>query len=400
MPDHLTNATVKRLEIPTKGNRITYDGDVAGFGLRVTAGGSRSFILNYRTKAGRERRITIGQFPNWKTVDARQEARRLRQEIDRGSDPLGELEDARSAPTMAGLFDRIEAEHVVRKRTLTANEYKRMLRLHIRPHFGQHTKVADVQFEDVEALHRSVTKNVGPYQANRVLALLSKTFNLAVKWRMRSDNPTRGVERNPEHKRQRYARPDELERLLAALNAHPDRQAVDVIRVLLLTGSRKGEVMTMRWSDVDLTTGKWTKPAASTKANRVHEIPLSAPARQLLAEIAKRRTSRKPDGFVFPSDTSASGHVSDVGNAWRRICKAAGITGLRVHDIRHSYSSQLASSGVGLHVIGALLGHTQPQTTHRYAHLFDDPLRAATEKVGAVIAGKASAEVVPLKGSR
>ncbi len=400
MNDHLTDAIIKRIEPPTKGNRITYDDDVAGFGIRVTAGGARSFILNYRTKAGRERRITIGQFPNWKAVSARQEARRLRQEVDRGGDPLGDLEATRAAPAMAALFDRIEAEHVVRKRTLTANEYKRMLRLHIRPHFGQHTKVADVRYEDIEALHRAVTKKAGPYQANRVLALLSKAFNLAVKWRMRPDNPCRGVERNPEHKRQRYARPDELERLSAALNAHSDKQAVDVIRVLLLTGCRKGEAMTMRWSDIDLATGKWTKPAASTKANRIHEVPLSAPARQLLAEIGARRTSEKQGGFVFPSDTSASGHVADIGNAWRRICKAAGISGLRPHDLRHSYASHLASAGIGLHVIGALLGHTQPQTTHRYAHLFDDPLRAATERVGAIISGRPIADVIPIKGGR
>ena len=114
-----------------------------------------------------------------------------------------------------------------------------------------------------------------------------------------------------------------------------------------------------------------------------HRIPLSAPARQLLTNIRKQDETAK---FVFPGP-GPRGHRTSVKRDWAQVCKAAGIAGLRVHDLRHSYASQLASAGVGLHVIGALLGHSQPQTTHRYAHLFDDPLRQATERVGAIVEG-------------
>ena len=131
MSQHLTDAVVKRLPVPDTGNKITYDEGARGFGVRVTAGDFRGFILNYRTKAGRERRITIGGFPTWSTVAAREEARRLKQEIDRGADPLADIEDSRTAPTMAELCDRFEKEHVVRKREKTADDYRRLLRLHI-----------------------------------------------------------------------------------------------------------------------------------------------------------------------------------------------------------------------------------------------------------------------------
>ena len=147
----------------------------------------------------------------------------------------------------------------------------------------------------------------------------------------------------------------------------------------------------MRWADVEA--GVWTKPGATTKRRTEHVVPLSAPARQLLA--ARERTS----DFVFPG--RHGGHRVNVKSNWRRVCKAAKIRGLRIHDLRHSFASQLASAGVGLHVIGGLLGRTQAQTSHRYAHLFHDTLQAATEKAGAIITGQPSAEIVsPPKGRR
>jgi integrase len=400
--EHLTDAAVKKLPAPQRGNRVTYD-EVAGFGIRVTAAGARAFILNYRTKAGRERRITIGGFPNWSTVAARVEARRLKQEIDRGSDPLADIADERAAPTMAELADRFIAEHVNRKRATTARDYGTMLTKYIRPHFGAHTKVADVQFENIDALHRKITNLGFAYQANRCMAVLSKMFSLAVKWRMRPDNPAKGVERNTESKRARYLSGDELGRLTKALAKHLDQQSANVIRLLLLTGARKGEVLGARWGDLDLTAGTWSKPASSVKQNEAHHVPLSAPARQLLSEIADAQAGKHRRGlgeFVFPGP-GGSGHQVDIKDSWRSLCKAAGISGLRVHDLRHSFAPQLASGGASLPLIGALLGHSNPTTTHRYAHLFDDPQRAAVERVGAVItaAGKDAKQPAQFKSS-
>jgi integrase len=295
------------------------------------------------------------------------------------------------APTVDDLADRFEEEHLPRKRPSTANDYRSILAGHIRPALGRR-KVASLLYEDIDGLHRSVTKNAGPYRANRVLTVMSKMCTLAVQWRWRTDNPCRHVPRNDEHKRKRYLSAAELERLSKALTEHDDRDAADVFRLLLLTGARRGEVLAARWRDIDLETGTWSKPGSTTKQKTDHIVPLSAPARQMLA--ARGQDSE----FVFPG--RSGGHRVAVKSDWARICKAAEISGLRVHDLRHSYAAQLASAGVGLHTIGALLGHSNPTTTHRYAHLFDDPLRAATEKVGAIISGKPSAEIKPMQRRR
>jgi integrase len=395
MAQHLTDAIVKRLPLPARDKRVIYDSTQPGFGVRVTANGHRSFVLNYTVRGtGRERRFTIGALPNWSTVGARTEARRLRRLIDSGIDPLGQIEDGRAAPTVADLIERFEKEHFPRLRPGTVNGYRKLFQNHIRPHFGAHTKVSEVDFASIDRLHRKVTAAGGPYAANRAASLLSKMFTLGIRWGMANANPCKGVERNLEAKRKRYLSGDELARLIQALSEHPNKQSADIIRMLLLTGARRGEVLSMRWDQIDLQTGIWIKLASATKQKADHTVPLSAPARQLLSEIR----DQKPSGeFVFPSDRSR--HRVDVNVSWQRIRKAAGISGLRIHDLRHSFASQLASGGASLPLIGALLGHSNPATTARYAHLFQDPQRAAVEKVGAVVinAGKGAVVPTPLK---
>ena len=402
---HLTDAIVRRLHAPSKGNRLTYDDEVRGFAICVTAAGTRSFVLNYQFRStGRERRFVIGQFPSWSTTNGRAEAKRLRQQIDQGGDPLAALQ-AERAPTMIELLSRFDAEHVaVRLRAGTQRHYRSLIRKHVVPFFGPHIKVSEVRFEDIDALHRKVTKTGGPIAANRATAVLSKAFSLAKRWGWRDDSPVHSVERNSEVKRKRYLSGDELAALLKVLATYPDQQVSNIIRLLLLTGARSGEVTSMRWSDINLSEGTWLKPASTTKQKMDHHAPLSAPARQLLSELRAQDTD---GGWVFPSRASTTGHVASFEHAWLAICQLAGISDLHVHDLRHSYASQLASSGASLPLIGSLLGHSNPATTARYAHLFVDVQRAATERVGAVInaaAGKGdTAEPVPflpLKGGR
>jgi integrase len=393
----LADAIVRRLPLPQQGKHITIDADVPGFGARVTANGARSYVLRYTTRAGRERTYTIGDATVWRCTDARDKARELRREIEDGGDPLGDIEAERAAPTMLDLIERFRSEHLPKKRPRTACEYGYLLQLHIEPHFGQHTKVADVRFEDVDALHRKITKSGSTYAANRCIAVLSKMFSLAIHWHMRETNPAKGIERNKEYHRRRYLTGDELIRLTKALTKHPDKGAADAIRLLLLTGARRGEVLSMRWEDVE--DGIWSKPPSSTKQKEHHQVPLSAPALQLLADIRKRQRPRVE--FVFPGH-GATGHRVELKKDWAALCKAAGIEGLRIHDLRHSYASQLVSGGASLPLIGALLGHSNPLTTSRYAHLFRDPLKEATERVGAVIeaAGKPAKPVLKLKRGR
>jgi integrase len=404
--DHLLTGTdIRKLSEPAEGNEITYDGgagSVPGFGIRVTAKGAKSFILNYRTRSGRERRHTIGSWPDWTATDARAEARRLRRLIDDGGDPLADIEAEREAPTVSDLIDRFETEHLTLRRAGTARDYRSAINLYIRPHF-KNRRVAEVTFADCDQLHHKISAAGHRRRANTVIAILCKVFNLAARWGMRPDgtNPCKGIERNGEVKRRRYLKGDELARLTQALAKYPDKQAADVFRLLLLTGSRRGEVLTAKWADIDLTAGLWSRPASSTKQKQDHEIPLNAPARQLLSEIRERQMGKHrilPE-FVFPGH-GATKHIVEVKRAWRTICRSANLTDLRIHDLRHSYASELVSSGASLPLVGALLGHASPTTTARYAHLKLDPLRRATERVGAAVEaaanGKPASPAVPL----
>ncbi|MGH7032494.1 MAG: tyrosine-type recombinase/integrase, partial [Stellaceae bacterium] len=248
----------------------------------------------------------------------------------------------------------------VRKRTAEAD--RATLNQIIRPRLGS-KKVAEVAHTDIEALHRKLRAT--PYRANRVVALLSKMFALSVKWGMRPDNPARGIERYQEHRRERYLRPDEIARLGAALDAHPNQQSANAVRLLLLTGARRGEVLGARWSDIDLEAGVWTKPGATTKQKTIHRVPLSEAAVSLLKGIkagdeAKAQRAREAgkfyqhSRFVFPGK-GPDEHLGEIKHFWASICETAKIEGARIHDLRHTYASLLASEGSSLPIIGQLL---------------------------------------------
>jgi integrase len=333
-------------------------------------------VLNYYTKAGRERRYTIGAVGAWKIAAARLKAKELRRVIDDGGDPIGELESQREAPTVKELVERALSEHFARKAADYAKDNERIARAYILPAMG-HLKVADVSFSDTSRLHHKVTEEAGPYRANRVLSSLSKMMSLAMKWGMRTNNPCQGVEKNREEKRERYLSADELSRLLGALSGFEDRSAANALMLLLLTGARKGEVLGAKWNEFDLAAGVWAKPASTTKQRKSHRVPLSPQALELLLAMYEARAS----DYLFP----VRGHAY-LQRQWDVIRRRAGLEDFHVHDLRHSFASILASRGLSLPVIGGLLGHSDVKTTARYAHLLDDTLRAATAAAGAVIA--------------
>lgn len=385
MPEKLTADLIRKTTPPATGSRVIRDTEIPGFGLRITAGNVRAFILNYH-HAGIERRLTIGQIPAWSLAAAREEAKALRKRIDRGEDPLAERTAAREAPTVSDLCDRFVKDELPRKRPSTRREYTSLIDKQIRPRLGSR-KVAAVGYADVDELHRRLAKT--PYRANRCIAVLSRMMSLAIKWRMRPDNPCRGIERFHEDRRERMLSPAEIARLADALAKHPDQSVANAVRLLLLTGARRGEALGATWAQFNLDTGVWTKPAATTKSNRDHRVPLSAPARALLSAMLK--AAEDDAAFLFPGKPGAP--LTDIKHSWQAIRERAKLDNVRLHDLRHTFASVLASSGASLPMIGALLGHTQAATTHRYAHLYDDPLREATERVGAIITGGPKAPV-------
>jgi integrase len=405
MPTKLTPALVAGAMGPAddKAYNLISDSEVIGLGLRTTKAGAKAWTFSYRSHSGVSRRLTIGNAADWPLKLARDEARRLRRLVDQGHDPMGERHELRAAPTVADLVARWRTEAAPKKRARSLVDDESMIAQHVLPALGQ-MKVADVRRGDIDQLHRKISRTGAKVRANRVVALLSRMFSLAVIWEMRTDNPVKGIDRNPEMARHRYLEGDELERLLAAVAAHPNRQAAHVIELLLLTGARRSEVLTMRWEQLDLQNGIWTKPASATKQARVHRIPLSAPARQVLGEIKQAaeekaaKYRRDPPPWVFPA-RYGGGPLTDVKHGWAAICRTAGINDLHLHDLRHAYATFLASAGLSLPIIGRLLGHSQPGTTNRYSHLQLDPLRAATDRVGAIVTAAKTGyqgDVVPL----
>ena len=380
MREKISDKLVRATEPPAGRISTTiWDTEVVGFGFCITQAGARSFVLRYRID-NRERRLTIGSYPDWSVTAAREEAKAIKRLVDIGRDPLQERDDRRSAPTVADLAKRYLEEHASHKAEHAYRDQTAMFSRLVLPRIGR-MKVTEVKHADIDQLHREISKRTR-IQANRVAQVLRKMFNLAIRWEYRTDNPVTGLVFNAEVPRNRYLSPEEIRRLTDVLAEHPNQRCANVIRLLLLTGARRGEAMNATWDQFDLDNGVWTKPSSHTKQRREHRVPLSQAAAILLREI--RAGQPRFCRFVFPGETPDH-PLTEIKGFWDRVRTRAGIPDVHIHDLRHTYASILVSSGLSLPIIGALLGHTQTQTTARYSHLFDHPLREATERVSAVV---------------
>jgi integrase len=402
--EKLSDSSARKALPPTRGQLFLWDAEIKGFALRVTSGGAKSFVLDYRVD-GRQRRITLGNYPDWTIQAARAAAKAMKREVDQGHDPMGERQALREAPTMQDLWERYKTEKLSKKAERTQLDETSMWQKIILPRLAK-TRVADIKYNDLDELHRDITSiRKTPVRANRTIEVLRGAFNLAIRWHWRQDNPAKGIQRNPEEKRERYLNKTDIMALARALNEQKEVASANAIKLLMLTGARRGEVLNATWDMFDLDQGIWVKPSAHTKQRRIHRVPLSGPAIELLRSIRTEATSQ----FVF---CGAGGKaLIDIKRTWSSACKAAGLTtqvpkrtrsgnvvvdssgapimidqpNVRMHDLRHSFASILVSAGASLPLIGQLLGHTQAQTTHRYAHLFDRPMRDAAEAVGAFV---------------
>jgi len=364
---------------PAEHTFICWDTEVTGLGCRVTPKGHKAFVLQYRIN-GRERRMTIGEFGTWSVPVARDEANTLKLRVDRGEDPLQEEQDKRGSPTVNGLIERYRQDVLPTRRLETQRTYDHFLKM-IAKAIGRR-KVADIRLADIDKLHKSMKAN--PSSANMLLTTASVLFGKAVKWDLIDRNPCRGVERYDLEPRERFLSQEEIARLSDVLTAWPHRRAAAAIRFLLLTGARRGEVLQMRRSDVDFERAVWSKPSHHTKSKKLHRVPLSAGALEVLASVEGEQPFK-----------------CDLFREWAKIRKIANLEDVRIHDLRHTHASLLASAGASLPMVGKLLGHVRAETTLRYSHFYDEPLREATEGVANKIAsaGKPKAPVVDLKST-
>jgi integrase len=359
-----------------------WDHQIKGLGVRVTRAGVKTFVLSYRAKGRTKRLMKLGRFGEMTLTEARQRARRLLVQIADGKDPLAIRGESRKVLTVRELGQRYLTEHAIPKKKPDGSaEDARKLRVYIYPAIGA-LPVEDVRREHIHALHHSMRAT--PTTANRTVALLSKMFNLAEAWGLRMDatNPTRHLQRYKERPRERYLTREELDRLgevLRQIDAEGSEtpQAVAAIRLLLLTGCRKGEILTLQWQHIDFQRGlihfQDTKTGNKT-------VPLSPAVQSILEQLP--RFLDNP--YVLPG-RYAKGHLIGLNHIWQRIREQANVPDLKIHDLRHSFASFGAGGGLGLPIIGKLLGHRNVSTTARYAHLADDPVRIAAEQVSGEI---------------
>jgi integrase len=459
----LTTKLIKDTPPPATGAIILWDGDLPGFGLRISAGDVRTFFLNYRI-GGSERRIKIGRLPQWVCEDvrlpkglspqeideraersnnAREVAQALRRRVDKGEDPQEQKRERREAPTVADLIARYRNDHMpglALDEPGRRNDELRKLAI-VETALGSRTPVAEVHFGDIEAMHKKITARGRSVRANRILALASAMFGLARKplagenkaW-LEGRNPCEGIKKNRECGKERFFSERELAAIHDALTTLSG-QAADCIRLIMLTGCRPAEAAKSKWAEFDSEPGFWIKPPTNTKQRRVHRAPLAPPALELLERM--RVTRDRDETRVFPPRQGGSRinlrpiwlMVRDRASValWadgappiaelvadlyaglartpsvRECREEAGRRGVklptalldgRLYDLRHSFASTGAGSGLSLPVIGRLLGHANPSATQRYAHLADDPLRRAADQIGSTIAnaGKGGSE--------
>jgi integrase len=399
----MSNITKRAVDALVAGqaDSFLWDNDLPGFGVRCRPSGAKSYFLKYRVGT-RQRWHTIGRHgAPWTAEEARKEAMRLLGEIASGNDPGAKREVDRQAATVADLCELYLAEGVATKKPSTVRNDRSRIAAHIKPLLGWR-KIREVTRADIERFQRDVAAGrtaadrktgyrgrsivTGGQGAARLsMILLSAIFSFAVHRGLRTDNPCSAVARYKPGKSERFLLAAEQVRLGEALataeQSGTNPNAIAVIRVLALTGARAGEILSLRWSEVDFERQCLRLSDSKTGAK---VIPLGSAAMRVIAE-----QERLAD-YVFPG--THAGPLGSVGKIWRGVRDSAGLEGTRLHDLRHSFASNIVNAGGSLPIIGALLGHRSAQTTARYAHLADHPLRVVADRaaasISAALAGK------------
>jgi integrase len=360
-----------------------WDDELSGFGLKVTPAGRKTYLIQYRLggRKGRARRVTLGRHGVLTPDQARAKAKRLLGEVAAGRDPADARDRAKDALTIAAAIKEFLDQHGAKLKASTAGEYRRLIRLYLPKHLRSRP-LAEIKRADIARLHLKLRDKL--YQG-RLIAVLSRFFNWAEQHGLRPDgtNPCRHIQKYRERKRERFLSEEEFERLGHALaDAEHLRLTtpwvIAAIRLLTLTGARLSEIRTLRWTEVDEERRMLRLRDSKTNEKTIH---LSDAALDVLASIP-----RLPDNPYVICGEKSEACLVNLQKPWRRIRRMAGLDDVRIHDLRHSFASVAAAQGLSLPVIGALLGHSQPATTARYAHLGANPVARANEEVSGRIA--------------
>jgi integrase len=425
MKGRISKRTVDALACQNdKTKEVLWDDALSGFGVKALPTGAKTYIVQYR-QHGRSRTLRLGDHGRLTPDEARSLAKQALGAVEHGADPIEERRQERAVRTFAGVAGDWLQLHVEAKRKgRTARGYADLLRLHVLPALGS-LRITDVRRVDVARLHSKMRKTPGA--ANRTLAVVSAIWN----WAARRDevaaheNPAKGIEKYREQGKERFLTTEELARLGEALTeaeaigllwnadedgpnakhlAKPDNRrtkvdpfALAAIRLLILTGCRLSEIIELRWSHVDFERGMVFLPDSKTGKKPVY---LSAAALRIFADLP--RIDGNPHVIAGANDGEPR---ADLKRPWEALRRTAGLEGVRIHDLRHSFASVGAGASLGLPIVGKLLGHKQAATTQRYAHLDADPLRRAAETIGATISakmegGRGAAAVVELAGRK
>jgi integrase len=435
----ITKSTVDSAK-PDERVWFIWDTDLKGFGLKVTPAGNKVYVAQYRTggRGSPTRRYTVGKHGTLTPEQARKAAQSVLGNVANGKDPQNQKMADREAITVSDLCDVYLLEGCATKKPSTLATDKGRIKRHIKPLLGR-KKVKDLMHNDIKRFLSDVARGKtavdektcphgrsrvtgGKGTANRTTALLASILTFAVSEGVRSDNPARGIKHYPERRSERFLTTKELARLgevlnkleitsmeLARLEAQRPQMkttkekaelrgriaiaskeaesetAIAALRLLILTGCRKSEILSLKWSEIDFNHGCFRLEDSKTGQKIVM---LGAPALLILANLSKQVGS----DYVFPA-MKGKGHYIGLPKAWRRIRKQAELEDVRIHDLRHSFASVGAGAGMGLQVVGKLLGHSNPKTTARYAHIADDPVRAAADSISGSIAAAMAGEI-------
>lgn len=419
----LTKRTIDALPA-VDGPTLHWDATLKGFGLKQFAGGAMTFIVNYRNRDGVQRRVSLGRFGAVTVEEARTRAQGLLGEVAAGGDPAKAVKDHRQAPTVSDLLDDYLSKHVeVANKPRTRALVRDLVKNHLRPALGS-LKVASVTRQDVQKLRRDMGET--PRAANLALAALSKAFGLAEEWGWRPEgsNPCKRVPRYEENERERFLSNEEIARLGAAVEeaetiglpwrenedakakhrprdenrrAAVNPRALAAIKLLLLTGARRSEILELKWEHVDFKEGKIQLP--TKKGGALKAAPVNTDALAILASLPK--VKRSPWVLPAPEDEKKPLSPSVISHAWQRLRAHAGLADVRLHDLRHTFGTYASQTGANAFAIRDALRHKTTSMTNRYVNRDADPMRALAESIGERIAaglsGGAGAEVVPFK---